>query len=335
MEPDTTRSGTTAWLDERYRQVIEQVEDYAIFTLDNEGFVNTWNRGAERIFGYTEEEALGQPSSFIFLPEDRKRGVPERELETAQYVGRAADDRWHLRKDSSRLYVNGVVTALHTEQGTPDGFSKIVRDLTRQRQAEEERERLVGELQALTATLEMRVKKRTSELEERNEALQKSQQRFVQAFQSGPVAAVINTLGDETFLEVNDAFLELTGYSRKETIGKTHKQLHQWSSPEDVAKLRRFGEEPFRNQEMTLRTRRGEVRTVLLSREIIDLGGERVNLKQFYDITERKQSETQLMSALQRVMADTSWFAQKVMEELAQVRVGGEIPGPRVEFSKR
>jgi DNA-binding CsgD family transcriptional regulator len=119
------------------------------------------------------------------------------------------------------------------------------------------------------------------------------------------------------------------------SFGPFYYALHQWSSPEDVAKLRRFGEEPFRNQEMTLRTRRGEVRTVLLSREIIDLGGERVNLKQFYDITERKQSETQLMSALQRVMADTSWFAQKVMEELAQVRVGGEIPGPRVEFSKR
>jgi hypothetical protein len=67
---------------------------------------------------------------------------------------------------------------------------------------------------------------------------------------------------------------------------------------------------------------------VLLSREVIGLDGERVNLKQFYDITERKRSETQMMDALKRVMSDTSWFAQKVMEELAQVRVGGQEPCP-------
>ena len=335
MEPDATKSGTTAWLDGRYRQIIEQVEDYAIFTLDNEGLVSTWNGGAERILGYTEEEALGQPSSFIYTPEDREQGVPEQELERAQYAGRASDDRWHLRKDGSRFYGNGVLTALHSEQGTPDGFTKILRDLTRQQQAEEERERLQRELQAVNATLEMRVRERTRELEERNEQLSQSQQRFAQVFNVGPVAAVIATLGEETFLEVNEAYVELSGYSHDELVGKTHKQLQQWSSPEDLAKLRRFGEEPFRNQEMTLRTRRGEVRTVLLSREIIDLGGERVNLKQFYDITERKQGETQLMAALQRVMADTSWFAQKVMEELAHVKVGGEANGPRVELSRR
>jgi PAS domain-containing protein len=59
---------STDWLDERYRQIIEQVEDYAIFTFDNEGRVITWNKGAQRILGFSEEEALGQPSSFIFTP---------------------------------------------------------------------------------------------------------------------------------------------------------------------------------------------------------------------------------------------------------------------------
>ena len=202
-------------------------------------------------------------------------------------------------------------------------------------EAEAERERLLAELRTLSATLEQRVKERTRELEATNEALRRSQERFVRAFNAGPVAACLTTLGEERFLDVNDAFVALTGYSRAETIGRSHRALGQWSSPEDLAKLRRLGEAPFRDQEMTLRTRQGDVRSVLLARELIDLGGERVNLKQFYDITERKRSETELKAALQRVMADTGWFAQRVMEELAQVRVGGEAPGPRAELSRR
>jgi PAS domain S-box-containing protein len=335
MEPDATRSSPTAWLDERYRQIIEQVEDYAIFTLDNEGFISTWNGGAERILGFSEEEALGQPGSFIFTPEDREQGAPEQEWQTVQIEGKAHDERWHVRKDGSRFYASGILTKLYDDKGNPDGFAKILRDLARQQQAEEEQERLLGELKAVNATLEMQVKERTQELGVRNEELLQSQQRFAQAFQAGPVAACITTLGKETFLEVNNAFLELTGYTKEEVVDRTSKALRMWSSAEDQAKLRRLGEAPFRNQELSLRTRRGEVRHILLSREVIDLGGERLNLKQFYDITERKQGETQLMAALQRVMSDTSWFAQKVMEELAQVKVGGLEPGPRVELSKR
>jgi len=319
---------------ERYRQVIEQVEDYAIFTLDNEGLVSTWNEGAERILGYTEEEALGQPSSFIFTPEDREEGVPERELETARRDGKANDERWHLRRDRSRFWANGVLSTLHDDEGNPDGFSKILRDLTRQRQAEEEQERLVSELQALTASLEMRVAERTRELEKRNEELLRSQRRFEKAFSAGPVAACLTTLGEEIFLEVNEAFVGLTGYTGEEALGRSYRALHMWSSPEDVAKLRQLGEASFRNEDFTLRTRHGEVRNILLSREIIDLGDERVNLKQFYDITRRKETEGQFMQAIQEVMSDTAWFSQQVLERLAQVR-GGAEPAVRVELSKR
>jgi PAS domain S-box-containing protein len=86
-------------------------------------------------------------------------------------------------------------------------------------------------------------------------------------------------------------FYELTGYNREEVIGKSHKALQQWSSPEDLAKLRKLGEDDFHNLELSLRTRRGEVRTVLLSRVIIELEGERVNLKQFYDITRASRTK--------------------------------------------
>jgi PAS domain S-box-containing protein len=331
----TTQNASTAWLDRRYRQIIEQVEDYAIFTLDNEGRVSTWNAGAERILGYAEEEALGQPSSFIFTPEDREQGVPTRELEQARAQGRATDNRWHLRRDGERFYASGILTALYDEEENPDGFAKILRDRTQRHLAEHERERLLGELGALNATLEQRVAERTRELEARNEELEQSQRRFAQAFRAGPVAACLSTLGEERFLEVNDAFTELTGYAAEEAVGRSHRDLKLWSSLADQAKLQALDGEPLRNLEFTLRTKGGGGRTVVLSREFIDLGGERVQLKQFYDITARKEGEQQLMDALQRVMSDTNWFAQKVLEELAQVRVGERKPATTVQLSKR
>ena len=314
-------------LDERYRQVVEQVEDYAIFTLDPQGRVATWNRGAQRVLGYLEEEALGEPGALIFTPEDREQNAPDHELETARREGRAADERWHLRKDGVRIWGSGVVTPLYDGTGELTGYSKILRDLTRQREAADERERLLAEVRSLNETLEQRVAERTR-------ALEKSERRFFQAFNAGPVAACLTTLGEEHFLEVNDAFLKLTGYSREEVVGRSHRALGQWSSPQDLAKLARLGEADFRDQELTLRTKQGIVRDVLLSREVIELDGERVNLKQFYDITERKQNEKQLMDALKRVMSDTSWFAQKVVEELAQIKIGS-TSGPNVDLSKR
>lgn len=115
--------------------MIEQVEDYAIFTLDPEGRVSTWNRGAERVQGYLEEEVLGEPSEFTFTSEDRAHGEHERELVAARREGRAADVRWHLHKDGSRFWASGALIALYDRDGKLDGFSKILRDLTRQREA--------------------------------------------------------------------------------------------------------------------------------------------------------------------------------------------------------
>ncbi|CAA9315190.1 MAG: Chemotaxis protein methyltransferase CheR, partial [uncultured Chloroflexia bacterium] len=321
---------------------VEQTEAFAIFTLDNDGRIVTWNEGAERVLGHTEQEALGQPVAIIFTPEDREQGAPEQELEVARREGKFSEEGWHLRKDGSRFWASGILARLEDDQGNPDGFAKILRDFTRRWQAEDERERLMGELQALNETLERRVRERTRELAERNEELEssneelsKSEQRFRQTFNAGPVASSITTLGEETFLDVNYALLELTGYTRDDIVGKTCKRLGAWSTPEDQAKLAKHGGDNFRDEVMTLRTRRGEVRDVMMSREVIGLNDEQVNLKQFYDITERKQNERQMMGALKRVMSDTTWFAQKVMEELAQVSVVGEEPLPRVELSKR
>lgn len=110
------------------RLVAESTKDYAIITMDESGAVTSWNKGAERIFGYGESEILGQSSDILFTPEDRASNAPEEERIGARENGRAEDERWHLRKDGSRLYCSGVVTPLEGTDGK--GFAKIARDLT-------------------------------------------------------------------------------------------------------------------------------------------------------------------------------------------------------------
>lgn len=121
----------------QYHLLMEAVEDYAILMLDAEGDVVSWNAGAERIFGYAAAEVIGVSASLIFTNADRKAGVPERERGTAASEGRSEDTRWHLRKDGARFWASGVMTALRDETGNLRGFAKILRDFTRQRQAEE------------------------------------------------------------------------------------------------------------------------------------------------------------------------------------------------------
>ena len=138
----------------RYRLIIENVLDYAILMLDPRGVVAEWSAGAERIFGYAEAEAVGRQGSFIYTPEDRERGAPEQELAEAEAVGRALDERWHIRKDGTRFFASGVCTALRDESGELRGFAKLARDMTARRLAEEERARLLERERAARAEAE-------------------------------------------------------------------------------------------------------------------------------------------------------------------------------------
>ena len=142
--------------EERLRLLIESATDYAIFTITADGLVDSWNQGAERVFGYMAAEIVGHPVALLFTPEDRATGVPEQELATAREKGRAVDERWHLRKGNVRFYSSGVTTALGADPQL--GFAKIARDLTSQRQAE-----LL--LQEAHGRLEDRVRDRTERLQ--------------------------------------------------------------------------------------------------------------------------------------------------------------------------
>jgi PAS domain S-box-containing protein len=126
----------------RFRLLVESVKDYAILMLAPDGVVVSWNDGAERMTGYTAEEVLGRHYSVFYVPEDVAAGKPERLLQTAAREGHAEDEGWRVRKDGARNWSNVVVTALQDSGGRLIGFSKVTRDMSERRKAEEERHRL-------------------------------------------------------------------------------------------------------------------------------------------------------------------------------------------------
>jgi PAS domain S-box-containing protein len=134
--------------EERYHKMIAEVQDYAIILLSSEGIIENWNIGAENIKGYTAEEAIGKSFRMFYTEEDRKVDLPGRLLKEAKEKGKAIQEGWRVRKDGSRFWGTIVITALHDKSGEVIGFSKVTRDLTAQKIADEK-------LQAYTAELEI------------------------------------------------------------------------------------------------------------------------------------------------------------------------------------
>ncbi len=119
--------------EERFRQVVEQVSEYSVFTLNPAGNVSTWNTGAERNMGYTATEILGRNFDVFFSADDRRLNAPGKELEQARALGSADDTRWLVRKNGEQFWAEGVLTAIHNGGGTVTGFTKISRDTTDRR----------------------------------------------------------------------------------------------------------------------------------------------------------------------------------------------------------
>jgi PAS domain S-box-containing protein len=122
---------------EHLRLMIESASDYAIFSLDKEGLVTSWNSGAQRLFQYTDKEIIGLPGEVLFTPEDRARGEAQKELAAAAREGAAQDERWHLRKDETRFFASGMVRPIHDAAGKMRGYIKVARDFTERRIADQ------------------------------------------------------------------------------------------------------------------------------------------------------------------------------------------------------
>ncbi|MCU4752161.1 PAS domain S-box protein [Halobacteria archaeon AArc-curdl1] len=143
----SVHTSTTDGIDaDEFASLVAAVEEYAIFTLDTEGHVRSWNTGAKRIKGYEAEDILGEHFSTFYTDEDREATVPERNLEEAARNGSVEDEGWRVRADGTRFWGHVTITAIRNENGTPEGYVKVTRDMTDRREYER---RLEGQTERL------------------------------------------------------------------------------------------------------------------------------------------------------------------------------------------
>lgn len=188
--------------EERYRLLIEGVTDYAIYMLDPGGRIATWNTGAERIKEYKAAEILGKHYSILFTAEDIERHQPEQELQIAATQGHYVGQGWRRRKNGSLFWASVVVTALRDEAGSLRGFSKVTRDISERKRAEEELEKLLKDLSDVKFALDQ-------------------------------AAILVATDANGIITDVNDKFCQISQYSREELIGQTHARVNSGYHPKE------------------------------------------------------------------------------------------------------
>ncbi len=252
--------------EQRFRLMVEAVQDYAILMLDAEGRITTWNAGAQRIKGYRAEEIIGQHFSVFYTPEDVTAGKPERELEIAAAVGRLEDEGWRVRKDGTRFWANVVITALRDSDGTLQGFGKITRDLT---------ERRAGELR-----------------------LRSSEERFRCSFDEARIGMLMIGI-DGRFERVNDAFCAIVGHTREQLVGLARESItHPDDVAADVAAVRAMlaGTSTSHMRDKRYLHAAGQVVWASINLTLIrDSAGRPLHfIAQVQDITDRRSHEVQL-----------------------------------------
>src|SRR5215204_5357859 len=254
--------------EERFRLLIEGVEDYAIFILDPEGRVATWNAGAKRINGYDEDEIIGEHFSIFYTDGDVERGHPDEELQVAAAEGRYEEEGVRVRKDGSTFWANVVITALRDEAGNLRGYAKVTRDITARKDAEE-RERLLAREQAAR-------ERATVILESISDAFFAVDREW-------------------HFTYVNSKAEELWGRSREELLGKNiWEEFPQAEDSESYRQIRRAMEEGLTTEFETISPVLGNwvVGRAYPSREGLSV--------YFQDVTERGRAEEEIRRSEER-----------------------------------
>ncbi len=161
MRDPTAHKNTDNWLrdgEEHFRLFVENVTDYALIQVDNNTNISGWNPGAERTFGYTEEEIVGRQMRTLFTPEDAANGDPEKDFETALAEGRSVYERWLVRKDGTRFWARWVTTPIYDDAGQVRGYAKVLHDETQAKEAQDQLRAALVEKNALVQEVHHRVK---------------------------------------------------------------------------------------------------------------------------------------------------------------------------------
>ena len=253
----------------RLAAIVESSDD-AIISKNLDGIILSWNAGAEHTFGFTEAEALGQPITIIVPPEFLEE---EKTILQRTKAGEKVEHYETVRvtKEGKRIYVSMTISPMRDATGKVVGASKITRDITQRRQAQEE--------------------------------LEKSEERFSNVFRRSPTALTLTSSETHCFLDVNEAFERLSGYTRAELIGKSAHEVGLRMDPSERARLlQQFQAERFlRNVECEYRAKDGRVVIGLTSAEFIKIGGDLWILGVIADITDRKETEAKLLLSQNRM----------------------------------
>jgi PAS domain S-box-containing protein len=191
--------------DELLRLVVESARDYAIFSMDRDGLVTSWNTGSQQLLGWSEAEIIGSTADVIFTPEDRAAGVPHQERIQAATAGRASDDRWQQRKDGERFWASGLMMPL---EDVEQGFVKILRDRTekhladeRLRQSEDRQKMLMAELEHRSRNLLGVVQAIAMQTVRRSTSLAEFEREFVRRVEA--LARVQGVIGNAEYRTVD------------------------------------------------------------------------------------------------------------------------------------
>lgn len=201
--------------EERYHRMITEVQDYAIILLSPEGIIENWNKGAEKIKGYTAEEALGKSFRMFYTPEDVKSGLPDRLIGHASKHGKANHEGWRVRKDGTRFWGSISITALHNSKGEVIGFSKVTRDLTERHHHEQQVDKLL------------------TDIRRNNELLRESEARYHRMVAEVEDYVIILLDVNGFIQNWNKGAQKIKGYDPEEVIGQHFSLFY---SPEDREK---------------------------------------------------------------------------------------------------
>lgn len=256
--------------EESFRLMVESVKDCAVFTLDPEGRIASWNTGAQRIHGYEAKDVIGQPIAIVYVEEEVAAGKPQGDLEQAAKSGRSEQEGWRRRQDGSRFWAKVITTALRDEDGRLEGFSKMTQDMTERRTAEQALRDSAAQLQGVINTA-------------------------VDGIMAIDERGIIQWL--------NPAALAIFGYTAEELMGQNVKILmpEPYHSEHDtyLANYIRTGQRKIIGigREVVGRRKDGSTFPVDLAVSEVNLGHRRLFTGIVRDITQRKEAERALLAA--------------------------------------
>jgi PAS domain S-box-containing protein len=297
LEEAERRHRTLFESEQRFRLLVDAVRDYGIFMLDPEGVIVSWNEGAERISGYTAQQALGCHFSLFYTPEDRAREHPRRELEVAEREGRYQEEGWRVRRDGTRYWTHVVITAVRDEDGMLLGFGKVTHDLSERR------------------AVEQALRMQTSLLAAQNEAL---------------ADGVVVVSAEGRILSFNRAFVEMWGFPEALVASGVDRDALEWAANRTtdpdafVARVEHLYAEPGATSRDEVALRDGR-RFDRYGGPVVGPGGEHYGYLWFFrDVTERRFAEegNRMLAEAGEVLASSLDY-ETTLQSVADLMVSG------------